>query len=270
MPEGWALKAAADFWEASQTPRSSLQFPRNIARAVPWALPVSIVRVGGLRVAALQQRIATLGLPPLAASSGRRLHGCLVAHRGSGLIYVDESDSEDEQRYTVAHEVGHFIADYLEPRRHALETIGPAALEVLDGTRQASLSERLRAVIAGDRLVAFVDLMGREESAPDAESRADRLAVELLAPEEAAEAQLAADPDADPALVLHAAFGLPPAVARSYARWLRPPIAALPGDWVLDRVRRRLTDQREAGTVGQSGKCAASCRTSVRAPEECG
>jgi hypothetical protein len=235
MPEGWVLGAATVFWRDAA---GSLAFPRDIEGAAPWALPVTVNPVRGLRAAELQGRVAALGLPPLAAAPHRRLHGCLLARAGAGWIYVEETDTEDERRYTVAHEVGHFIADYLEPRRRVLESIGPAALVVLDGVRQATLSERLRAVMAGDRLEAFVDLMGRDESAPDAESRADRLAVELLAPEEAAEARLAAHPDADPALVLRAAFGLPPAAARTYARWLRPPPAAVPGDWLLDRLAR--------------------------------
>jgi hypothetical protein len=260
MPEGWVLSAASRFWTSPRAAALSREFPRDIARVAPRVCSLAVTPVDHLTVAHLQQRVAMLGLPPLVASAGRRLHGGLVASEGVGFIFVDAADSEDERRYTVAHELGHFISDYLEPRRHTLETHGPAALEILDGRRDATFSERVRALVAGDRLVAHVDLMGRDESAPDAESRADRLAMELLAPEEEAEIALASDPHADPAMVLRRAFGLPPAVALSYARWLRPPAPVIPGDWVLAHLERRLECR--------NGFPLAECRTFVQAPEE--
>src|SRR5205823_3234608 len=105
-------------------------------------------------------------------------------------------------------------------------------------------------------------------SAPAAESRADRLAVELLAPEEDAEARLAADPAADPAFVLRTAFGLPPEVARTYARWLRPPAPAVGGDWVMARIARHLTAPAEPPSPATSpAPIQPVRRTSVPRPE---
>lgn len=233
MPEGWVLQTAAEFWAAVGGER----YPRDVLRAAPWALPVGVVRVPALSLATVAEYLRRLEVGHPVPRGQQGLHGCVVAHGGRGLILINEDDTEDEQRFTGAHEVAHFIADYLEPRRASVESVGRAALDVLDGVRAPSLVERLRAVLAGQRLRAYVHLTRAQGGEPDAESRADRLAVELLAPEGHALAALEADPAAAPALVLRAAYGLPAAVAARYARWLRPPVTSQVGGWLLRPVR---------------------------------
>lgn len=233
MPEGWVTQAVLEFWAAAP---SGMALARDVMRAAPWALPVTVSLVPRLSVSAVERRLSVMGIPYSFACADRRLHGCLVAYAGRGIILVDASDLEDERRYTTAHEVGHFIADYLEPRRRTARRVGPAGIEVLDGVREATPADRFRAALAGQRLEVHTHLTGRRDGEPAAESRADRLAVELLAPEDDALARVAATPDADSALVLHAAYGLPPVVAARYARWLTPPAAAAPGAWLLRRL----------------------------------
>jgi hypothetical protein len=241
MPEGWVIQAAAEFWAVAP---GGGAFPRDVARAVPWALPAAVCAIPELWLTGVQRYLQALGIPHYFPDPDRRLRGCLVAYAGRGLMFVDAEDSEDERRYTVAHEVGHFVADYLDLRRATLRRLGPAGLEVLDGLRAPTAAERFRAALAGQRLAAHVHLMDREGAELEARSRADRLAVELLAPEAEALDRLAGAGATAPALALRAAFGLPPAVAATYARWLAPPAAGVSGGWLLDGLRRRTSVSR--------------------------
>lgn len=235
MPEGWVLQTAEEFWAA--VPDAGT-FPRDPFRAAPWALPVTVVPVPSLSLSVIAAYLRRLGVGHPIPEGGRALHGCVVAHRGSGAIFINRDDAEDEQRFTSAHEVAHFIADYLEPRRETLRSVGQSSLEVLDGVRAPNLGERLRAALAGYQLEAYVHLTRKSDGHPAAESRADRLAVELLAPEEHALAALEADARATPALLLRSRYGLPAAVAAQYHRWLRPATSTQPGGWLLRPVRR--------------------------------
>lgn len=119
----------------------------------------------------------------------RDLYGCLIAHRGHGFIFVSETDAAEEQRLTIAHEVAHFLLDYLMPRRQVTQALGAEMVEVLDGMRPPTPAERAAAILSHIRLGAHLHLLPRpgREASEDlgvvyAEDRADRLALELVAP----------------------------------------------------------------------------------------
>jgi hypothetical protein len=107
-------------------------------------------------------------------------------------VIVDGNDPEDERRVSLAHEVGHFLLDYLHPREVALKVLGDAIREVLDGVRAPTLEERLTGVLRGVELGVYAHLMGRSATGEasrleilKAEDRADGFALELLAPRQA-------------------------------------------------------------------------------------
>src|SRR5205814_1009729 len=119
------------------------------------------------------------------------LRACLVAHGGHGFAFIDASDCEDERRFSLAHELAHFLHDYLEPRRRIVQLVGLSALEVLDGYRAPTADERVHAVLSQTTVGCHVHLLDRDRegqmlsrAVTDAESGADRLAFELLAPAE--------------------------------------------------------------------------------------
>src|SRR5581483_8908288 len=157
----------------------------------------------------------------------RAVRGCLIAYGGQGLIFIDENDPEDERRFTVAHEIGHFIADYLLVREDAIAKFGDPITEVFDGRRQPSVAERVHSLLAGAPLGVFTNLMERDQTAGlelwEIEDRADRIAMALLAPPE--EVLLQSDTSLSgfqwrlKAMVniLHEYFGLPAPVASPYA-----------------------------------------------------
>jgi hypothetical protein len=178
---------ARNFWAGTGWHNT---FPRQIEQTAPLKLQLVIIKLPQTNVAAasnwLQQRGIIIRLP----NDQRGLYGCLVAHRGHGFIFVSDTESPEEQRLTVAHEVAHFLADYLLPRQQVLRVLGAHMAEVLDGLRRPTPAERAAAILSHVRLGAHIHLLPRPGIDADddwavahAEDRADRLALELVAPQ---------------------------------------------------------------------------------------
>ena len=223
-----ARDLAADFWRRVGTPPP---YPRDLEASVLWGLPLVIVKLPRLRVASVDDWFAARGRMHQIAGPDRELRACLFAVRGRGVVFVDAGDSSAEQRYSLAHEAAHFMADYLVPRERILARMGPAYEAILDGQRRAHPWERIDGLLAGVALGVHRHLMDRDAAPAGrverAESRADRLALELLAPRgavlrglrrnggEAGESAVLA--------LLTERFGLPISIARTYASALRGP-----------------------------------------------
>jgi len=173
-----------------------------------------------------------------------------VANAGGGIVFLDLDDDDAERRFTLAHEVSHFVLDHHLPRLRALAAFGETILPVLDGQRPPTREEALSAALDHVSLGVHVHLMGRgpqgaicDWSVEDAEQRADRLALELLAPACAATQAVrqllgarSDDPGKAPdqaAGILASRFGLPARIARSYFDLLTS----------RSRVRSTLTDE---------------------------
>ena len=209
--------------------RLGSDFPRDLAAAIPVQLPVSIVELQRLSTGSVQSWLHDRGVPH-DLQGNRRLHGGLVAHAGAAIVFLDARDDQDERRFTLAHETAHVIHDHLVPRARALRALGDSIRPVLDGERKPSREEELSAVLAHVPLGVQVHLMARTQrgsiftwEVEESERRADRLALELIAPHAVFSRELGLHgPRA-----LSERFGLPPEVAESYA------------DLVQRRTRRR-------------------------------
>lgn len=200
-----------------------------------WAVPLAIMKLPRLGLSELRTWLRHRGLTVGLSGPDRPLRACLIARHGRGIVVLDGTDKEDDRRFSLAHEVAHFLLDYLQPRERAVHALGPAALDILDGVRPATIQERVAGVLKGVTLNVHVHLLERSGagdvdrlSVLDAEDSADRLALELLAPRDAVLQRLSAaavqwrDPSAlDRAVViLKGDFGLPRSAADSYARFL--------------------------------------------------
>jgi hypothetical protein len=164
-------------------------YPRSLEATVSWALPLAIVKLPRLWLTEIHRWLAEREIDFECQGANRPLRACLLARAGSGLVFVDGSDADDERRLSLAHEVSHFLCDYLDPRRRALEALGEGILGVLDGDRAPSIAEQVDGLLRGVALGTFQHLMERSASgavtqmaALESEDRADRLALELLAP----------------------------------------------------------------------------------------
>ncbi len=233
----WVAELAARFWAAAGPPPP---FPRDLTAAATAALPLSVVRLPALRLDGVRAWLARLQLPCPTDEPDRPLRACLATRAGVGFAFLDADDPPDEVRFSLAHEVAHFLRDYDAVRRAAAARLGPAALEVFDGKRPATPEERIHAVLRDVPVAAHVHLLRRDdagrplsEAERESEADADRLAFELLAPAELF-------PPSGNGIVsrerLETAFGLPPRAASGYAAILRPP--APPTDPFVDRLMK--------------------------------
>lgn len=225
-PTQWE-RLAARLWPRE---RERPADPVDIEYAVMGALPVEIRRMDRPSIRDIEVWARRRGYPCDFGGGMRRPRGCLIAHRGAGVIIVDSSDAPDEVRFTVAHEAAHFLLDYEQPRARAVAALGASVLAALDGDRPATVAERMDAVLAGLTLGPHAHLMergaGGEACAQvsEAEYAADALALELLAPAAAARKAIAActaaayaERRARAAAAIARRFGLPAGIADAYA-----------------------------------------------------
>ncbi|XXF76301.1 ImmA/IrrE family metallo-endopeptidase [Myxococcaceae bacterium GXIMD 01537] len=238
MSEAWLEAAVLD----CGLPASSV-FPRDLMEELPMALPLTVVPVPGLTPRKGLEWLASHRRAPggLEASDAPK-HGFTVAQAGRGVLFLDSEDPPDEQRFTLAHEVAHFVLDHLQPRRRALRARGESILRVLDGKDEPTVGEQLAAAFERTPYRARTNFMDRDDKREprtgqvmDAEQRADRLAFELLAPRRELLPLLHRAGRKELEAVLISRFGLPVTEAPTYARWLllerpsrRPFLTCLP------------------------------------------
>jgi hypothetical protein len=238
----WVQEAAQRFWEAvGEEPAG---FPRDLRRAIALALPLAVVELPRLRVAAVEDWLAQRRRPLSLAAADRRVRACLLVYEGSGVVFLDGTDPEAEQRFSLAHEVAHFLLHYALPREWVVQRLGQPILAVMDGARPPSTNERIDAVLTGaGPLRLQLHLLDRPDHGPAVfgglgavEEWADTLALELLAPGEAVQACLAGCASAGEAEhALGATFGLPASVAAALAQEQRP----VPDQSLLQRLGLR-------------------------------
>jgi hypothetical protein len=223
-------RQAADFWSLVGCVEA---FPRSLEDAVLWGLPLGVIKLPRLGLLGIRSYLGRWGIDVYPGMADRHLRGCLVACAGEGFIFLDGADPEDERRFSLAHEIAHFLRDHLFPRQRAISLLGEEIVEVLDGRRPANARERVAGVLRGVRLGTFTHLLERgrdgwiENSAVlAAEDMADRVALEILAPR----AEVVRRFDAENikwrtaealgivATLLVRDFGLPTIVAERYAR----------------------------------------------------
>lgn len=225
----WVAETAESFWITAGEPEP---FPRNLRRAIARALPLTIVLLPQLSVRAAEDWLEQQGAHISVDVRNRPLRACLVSRFGHGMIFVDGVDSEHEQRFSIAHELAHFLRDYMLPRQRAIQRLGAGVLEGLDGIRPVLPDERMKGLLARVPVDVHVHLMDRQEpwgastAIDTAEGNADRLAFELLAPWETVRhemQELGMAQNRQAALVLLAMhYGLPRVQADRYAQLLIP------------------------------------------------
>lgn len=179
-------KIAEEFWKAAGGRASA---PYDIYGAVNLALPVDIVSLSNLSVKNIEKWLAQRKIVINIGLEDRFLHGFILVSRGNGFIFVNGTDPEEERRYTVAHEISHFLLDYRLPRENAVKKLGPGILDVIDGRRDATILERIDGALYAVLAKPYTHLLeklgdGSYENwdVQQAENDADDLAIELLAP----------------------------------------------------------------------------------------
>jgi hypothetical protein len=177
---------AETFWHEAGGIR---QWPCDLEQASALSLPLDIVYLSCLTIKKIESWLNRRNVFYPFPQAQSKLHGCLLAYRGIGFVFIDGSDNKDERLYTLAHEIAHFLLEYLMPRKKALALFGDSILEVLDGFRPPAIEERIDSVINSIDIHPYIHLLEHRtiDSATHlrvsyAENQADQLALELIAP----------------------------------------------------------------------------------------
>jgi hypothetical protein len=221
---GWLGQAIERFWGDDGQPAG---FPRDLHLPILMNLPLAIIEIEGLTVSSLDQWLRGHRLPELAAVADRPLRGCLTAYAGVGVVFVDRSDDAEQRRLTLAHEAGHFVVDYLLPREAVIRR-RPDLVEVLDGERPPTDAEQFDALLADVPIGFHAHLLERDAHGghlsavtTSVEDRAERMALELLAPLHDVLGELDQAKDHDLGRILRDRFGLPAGAATRYGSHVR-------------------------------------------------
>jgi hypothetical protein len=175
---------AAAFWAAAPEPARRRG---DVEAAIAWSAPLAMVVLPNLDARRARGWLAERGAWLGDGDRDRRLRGLLLAARGVGMVFLDGTLLPAERRFTVAHELGHFLLDYLEPRERVLRE-APSLLEVVDGWRPPTRADRAHALLARVPIGLHAHLLDRDPqgaAAPDveaAEDAASQFALEVLAP----------------------------------------------------------------------------------------
>jgi hypothetical protein len=234
----WVAELSSAFWaEAGQLE----PFPRNLRRPIAKAVSLTVVSLPKLSIAIILKWLEDFDISCELGSKDRPVRACLVARHGWGIAFVDGSDPDAEQRFSVAHELAHFLREYWHVRQQVCRKIGRATLDVLDGKRPPTTDERIQAMLRSTAIGFRVHLMERDcdgnlatGDIADAERAADRLAYELLAPAEHVCANSAQSNRGALAEKLRQFYGLPELQAARYAGILLPVVHVDP---LIHRLR---------------------------------
>lgn len=219
--------AIESFWQLSGYVEP---FPRDLERSVALALPLSVIKLPRLKLDLIEKWLTRRDIHFSFGCRTRAVRGCLLAFRGEGLVFLDGTDPRDEQRFTLAHEIGHFLIHYWLPRQKAIRKLGPSISDAIDGVRQPGVTERLHGLLLGVPITLYTQLMERDETTGNSgiweiEDRADKVGLALLAPPEIVMAEAGTssrfeERRAVMTKLLSQRFGLPTPAAVSYARAL--------------------------------------------------
>lgn len=186
LVDAFLEKVAATFWNSAGMQSHD---SRNLAQAAAVTLPLDVVTLNNLCMRRVEQWLRERGVQYKLDVPDCLLYGLLVVYRGSGLIFLEGGDDKRTRRFTLAHEIAHFLLDYERPRNHAVQRLGTNVLDIFDGRRSATHDEQIIGAMTDVEMKPHVHLLTRSEDTSawledrgKTENRADRLALELLAP----------------------------------------------------------------------------------------
>jgi IrrE N-terminal-like domain len=180
------IQVAKDFWKVAG---GNNLLPCDITGAVNLALPIDIVSLSELSLKKIQSWLIERKVFFDLEIDDRLLHGFILISRGTGFIFVNGTDTEQERRYTIAHEASHFLLDYKLPRDNAVKKLGETILEVMDGLREPTIRERIDGALSSVMIKPFTHLLEKVGDGTfnnfevlNSENDADALSLELIAP----------------------------------------------------------------------------------------
>ena len=163
--------------------------PVDIGYAATCALEVGICPIDGLTPVTAADYLRRVGIECADGVDERELDGCIAVGPHGAMILVEMRDHDAHRRFTIAHEVSHYILDVHSHRHRAERRMGRDYVGTLYGSREVTPTERIDAWLNNVRTSAITHFMDRApngrygcENTLESECSADRLAIEILAP----------------------------------------------------------------------------------------
>ncbi len=205
-------------------------YPADIRYATTCALPVSVMEIADLTTSTAADYFELPQDEHIPSAGERNLHGCIAVRPRGATILVEIHDEDAQKRFTIAHEVAHYIIEVHRHQERAARMMDDGYVEVLYGSRKATPNERIDACLYNVRSSPITHFMDRTPSGEygcgqtlRAECAADLLATEILAPRATLMDSLSPHRRlpfrqlVDTAIHLSEhRFGLPSAIAESY------------------------------------------------------
>ena len=205
--------------------------PVDIGYAATCALEVGIRSVAGLTMFTAVDHLRRVGVRCPESVSERKLHGCIAVGPRGATILVEMHDADAQRRFTIAHEVSHYILEVRRHHRRAARRMGRDYVGILYGSREATPTERVDAWLKNVLFSPFAHFIDRTPGGGygcgqtlEAECVADRLAIEILAPRAELRRAVRANRRLPLSAMINEArriaeqrFGLPDTVAERYA-----------------------------------------------------
>jgi hypothetical protein len=219
-PPLWVVEAAERFWRDAGM--AADVHPRDLKRAICYSLNFFVFELPALSLFKIRDTLSRRNIHVPLDTTDRPLRGCLVAREGMGFAFVEALDPPEEKRFTLAHELAHFLRDHRHDRERAERLLGSRGVAILDGKRPPSGDDELQAILRGVWLRPNVRLLERGDGQlfeiDRIENDADRLALEILAPFRAVREILRHFSRSEVVPELTARFGLPRWAAEAFAR----------------------------------------------------
>jgi hypothetical protein len=112
----WVAELAAAFWVEAGEPEP---FPRDLRGPILRAFPLAVLARPSLSTGMVREWLFQRRITFPLEGADQSLRACLIARDGGGFIFLDAGDEVAEQRFSVAHELAHFLRHYWQLRQQA-------------------------------------------------------------------------------------------------------------------------------------------------------
>lgn len=180
---------ATNFWKGMKV---SYPIQYSFLEGAAFAkYPVNITRLNKLTLSKVIDWLSKHNCSCESIEEDKSLFGLLFMQKGHAFIFLDGTSEIRESLFTLAHELAHYIIEIEHPKRLAVNIYGSQIEDVFDGKRVSTVAEQVSVITSQIDIQPYINLLEKEEmdgisriKVWEAESSADILALELIAPED--------------------------------------------------------------------------------------
>lgn len=138
-------RIARKFWATTQ---AEFRYDYDIVKAVESSLNVHLIRMQQLNPTKIISWLASHNMDIPFESKATHLNGALLIKNDNVIMFIDAAENAVQQRYTLAHQVSHFLLNYQMPKERAIMTLGKEIAQVLSGNTEASVTQLVQSTVS--------------------------------------------------------------------------------------------------------------------------